>query len=643
MQNATQPSAGSYRPDIDGLRAVAVLSVVLYHFGLGFPGGYVGVDVFFVISGFLITRVLCGATPSEGLLRYMLGFWLRRIRRLAPALAVTTLLTLVASYPFLGDVDRLHAAWTTLCQLGFSANFYLYSEAGYFGPDAESLLFLHHWSLAVEEQFYVVFPTVLLLLLQRGRRATLTVLSMVALASLALGVLATGPYPDFSFYLLPTRAWELLAGGLLAIGDPAPPASRPRREAIAWASIAAIGFAVFGYDHGTPFPGSAALAPCLGTVGLIYAGRGRNLLSDLLATRAFVWVGLISYSLYLVHWPISAMTFYTSFDEPTVTFRLLMLAASIGAAWISWKFVETPVRSRRLLKTTRGLLAGFLASSLVIASLCVAVIARVPSTPKDLIASAKLQDLKAGRLVGLGVERTESRETHLMLWGDSHAQVLGQELSDVLADAGLSGSAAISFAVPPLLGATLRDAGRQMPERSEAVLKIIGRDKPRHVLLAATWWAYAVDEDGDGQLLATGASAASTPSSLELFESALLETVHRLEAAGTQPWLLSSVPLQNQHIPRALLAASRDGRDLAAIGVTALEHRERQRQVDEVIERVANATTLRVLDPTPYLSLDNGHTRVEVDGAPAYRDTNHLDPRTGVPLIRPLLEQLVGR
>lgn len=616
------------------------MSVVLYHFGLGCPGGYVGVDVFFVISGFLITKVVSASAPSSGMLKFMTGFWLRRIRRLAPALAVTTLLTLVATYPFIGDTDRLHAAWASLYQLGFAANFYYFAEAGYFGPDPESLLFLHHWSLAVEEQFYLVFPFVLLVCLARGKVVTIAVLTLTALSSLALCVLTTREHPDFSFYLLPTRAWELLSGALLAIGNPRPLQPRPVREALAWTSLSAIVVSIFWYDHATNFPGAAALAPCLGTVGLIYAGSSANSVRSALASRPFVWIGLISYSLYLVHWPISAMTFYTAVELPAAAHRTAMVGLCLVAAWASWKFVETPIRTQTLLRGARSLSLAFAASTLLVGSISLALIFRVPATPDHLVPDVSMQELAAGRAVRIGAEGAASAEPYVLLWGDSHAQMLSRELSNILAEEQLPGLSATKFSNIPLLGVEL--PGEQ--ERNERVMEIIQRQKPQHVLMIATWWAYVLDPEKVGnRLFSLDETTPEDASSLEVFERALQQTVQRIEAAGAQPWIMLTVPHQHQHVPRRLIAAAADGIDPKMLGVTVAEHRETQGPVNNVIHRVARGSKLRVLEPLDYLTLDNGRTQIEVEGAPAYLDGSHIDPIVGAALLRPLLEKILER
>ncbi|MED5419167.1 MAG: acyltransferase, partial [Verrucomicrobiota bacterium] len=206
----------TYRSEIDGLRAVAVLAVVFYHLGPTFlPGGFVGVDVFFVISGFLITSIILRESADRTFT--LKNFWMRRIRRLFPALAVVLLATLAA-----GSLILYQKEWSSLGAQLFAvlillANFHLHIETGnYWGPTAEDVPLLHTWSLAVEEQFYLLFPLLLLLLLRLGKRSIIPLLSLGALASLAHGILVTNTTPSYAFYLLPTRAWELLAGCLLA-------------------------------------------------------------------------------------------------------------------------------------------------------------------------------------------------------------------------------------------------------------------------------------------------------------------------------------------------------------------------------------------------------------------------------------------
>lgn len=341
----------TYRSEIDGLRAVAVLAVVLYHLGPTFlPGGFVGVDVFFVISGFLITSIILRES-ADGTFT-LKNFWMRRIRRLFPALAVVLLATLAA-----GSLILYQEEWSSLGAQLFAvlillANFQLHIETGnYWGPAAEDVPLLHTWSLAVEEQFYLLFPLLLLLLLRLGKRSIIPLLSLGALASLAHGILVTNTTPSYAFYLLPTRAWELLAGCLLATWNWR---RAPRNNPPAWTrplpllGILTILASCAFIDREGGFPGHQALFPVMGTVLVIaFTSHERSMVGACLSARPLVFVGKISYSLYLWHWPIIVLWRLHSM-EPVSSPRhaIPIFLVSFTAATLSYFFVERPFRLR---------------------------------------------------------------------------------------------------------------------------------------------------------------------------------------------------------------------------------------------------------------------------------------------------------
>ncbi|MCB5200694.1 acyltransferase, partial [Loktanella sp. TSTF-M6] len=294
-----------YRRDIDGLRTLAVVPVVLGHAGLGlFAGGFVGVDVFFVISGFLITGILVRELEQG---RFsLIDFYERRARRILPALFVVLAACIVVFWFLLLPQHYVVIGKAGIASLLFSSNIYFFRiDSAYFANATSMQPLLHTWSLAVEEQFYIVFP-VLLWLIAAWRRTSRTLLiAGLSLASFALAVWMVPRHPVAAFYLTPTRVWELGLGALLALG--AFPALRHRllAELVAAAGLVAIAWAVFTLDKTDPFPGLNALAPCLGAVAIIWAGQSQiTLTGRLLSTRGMVGIGLMSYSLYLVHWPV---------------------------------------------------------------------------------------------------------------------------------------------------------------------------------------------------------------------------------------------------------------------------------------------------------------------------------------------------
>ena len=334
-----------YRREIDGLRAVAVLPVMLYHAGASFwSGGYVGVDVFFVISGYLITTILI--EQRERGTYSVLDFYERRARRILPALFVV----LIACIPFawawvppsvFGDFAGSMAAAAL-----FVSNFHFQENGGYFDLAAEIRPLIHTWSLAVEEQYYLLFPLALIALGPFRRRKFLAGFALLALVSLGLAEWGWRNHPDRNFYFTPSRLWELMAGSLCA----ALVFRREvwRSEVLAGLGLAAILYAAIAFDNAVPFPSAYTLVPVLGTCLVILFGRSDTLTGRVLSLRPLVGIGLISYSAYLWHQPMLA---FARIRVPGGLSDWAMMGLALGAlplAWASWRFVEQPFVAARL-------------------------------------------------------------------------------------------------------------------------------------------------------------------------------------------------------------------------------------------------------------------------------------------------------
>ncbi|MNF24579.1 O-acetyltransferase OatA [compost metagenome] len=332
-----------YRSDIDGLRAVAVIVVLANHLSAGLlPGGFIGVDIFFVISGFLITSQVFSEIQRNTF--SLKNFYLRRINRIVPAL-VTVLLAVIIVGVFIlspADLTRLNAS--ALFSLLGTSNIYIWVKYGnYFAADASEAPLLHTWSLGIEEQFYLVWPLFIVLLYRLAPRYTLPLLGLGVLVAAGLSEYATGIFATASYYLLPMRFFELMLGGVLGIYLLQPRAlSKPLAYACALFGYLLIGLSLLMLNANAPFPGFNALIPCLGAALLILAGSG-PVRSRLLSSRPMVFIGLISYSLYLWHWPLIAYLNYldVTIDLPVA---LLLVAVSVGLAWLTWRYIEVPMR-----------------------------------------------------------------------------------------------------------------------------------------------------------------------------------------------------------------------------------------------------------------------------------------------------------
>ena len=338
------------RPDITGLRGLAIFLVLLFHLGTRFRGGFVGVDVFFVISGYLITSVIL-ADLAAGTFSF-LSFYERRIRRILPAFLAMLILSTALAWRFLTPAELEAYARSQFAALFSVSNIFFRDQAGYFASPSTLTPLLHTWSLAVEEQFYIVFPLIIFLVYRVVPRRLALILCILAAMSFVASTITVAYNPNFAFFNAPLRAWELLIGAILAHGF------LPRIHGLIYRNLAAtigllaILWSALHYADGTLFPGLAALAPCLGAALIIAAGEtGSSFVGAILSLRPVVFLGLISYSMYLWHWPLLVFqrTDQMLFAQTEMTFatKVIFTLVVIVLAALSWAFIEQPIRRGR--------------------------------------------------------------------------------------------------------------------------------------------------------------------------------------------------------------------------------------------------------------------------------------------------------
>jgi peptidoglycan/LPS O-acetylase OafA/YrhL len=337
-----------YRREIDGLRSVAVVPVILFHAGFEiFSGGFVGVDIFFVISGYLITSIIISEMENDKF--NLLNFYERRARRILPALFFVVLCTIPFAFYSLPPDEFQGFSNSLIAVATFSSNIYFWLQSGYFDTAAELKPLLHTWSLAVEEQFYIFFPLFLMVAWSFGRQTTIWVL--IATFLLSLGVSNWGAYnkPSATFYLLPTRAWELLIGAFAAFHLQRKVINYPLwvKNMLSSFGLVSIIFAIFFYDRETPFPSFYTLVPTVGTILIIIFANSGTLICSLLSLKSFVSVGLISYSLYLWHQPVFSIARSLYFEELTWVTMCGLVLLSLALSILSYHFVESPFRRNR--------------------------------------------------------------------------------------------------------------------------------------------------------------------------------------------------------------------------------------------------------------------------------------------------------
>ena len=635
-----------YRPDIDGLRAIAVVPVVLFHYGVpGFSGGFVGVDVFFVISGYLITALIFGEMRTGEF--SVISFYERRVRRIFPALFAMLALTTIAATILFFPRDLMRYAESVAATALFGSNFDFWLQSGYFDATADVKPLLHTWSLAVEEQFYVVFPALLYVMHTQKRGMLLALVSGLAAVSFGLSVWAVRAYPDAAFYLAPYRTWELMLGAVLALGAFPLPSSSWARDALSLLGLALIGWSVFAFTADTRFPGESALVPCLGTALLIYAGeRNGALTTRALSLPPIVFIGLISYSLYLWHWPIFVFERYETYGALSSVQIALGIALSAALAALSWRYVERPFRANRHLFTRQRLfrLAGAaMAASLVVAG-TLYVLDGLPQrfTPEVRRILAESTDVEKRRHDCFNrtpdeVERGDyctigdpnAFEATFLYWGDSHADALLPAVEKAALAAHRKGFFVGHGRCPPMLDLMLTDEPTNRCAKLNAdALKIAMSPNITTVIMAARWAyydkgsGYGVDANETRRLIDLEPGAPKGETQHETFVRILGRTVRVLLAADKKVVLVAPVPEVGVPVPETLAHALLARRSID-IRPTTAGYRARQDGVLAALAKMRQKYNVAIVDPAAALCAD-GRCAVEAQGRPLYVDHHHL-------------------
>lgn len=654
-----------YRPDIDGLRAIAVTVVILFHAGISWvPGGFVGVDVFFVISGFLITSII--RREQEKGTFSLAGFYERRARRILPALFGILLFCLIVGPFFMRPWDLAEFGRSIKYVVGSVSNLFFKRVTGdYFGGEAETMPLLHTWSLGVEEQFYICIP-LLALLLGRGRSGGNRLRALyvfVTVASLVYSTWLVDRNRAQCFYLLPSRAWELALGGLLALWPvrKLPPLFG---QALGAGGLIMIFAAALLYSDTTSFPGPGALLPCAGAALVIAAGGG-GIAGRLLSTRLLVGVGLISYSVYLWHWPLLTFLKHLQLHGHAVPAWAPSAAAALSyvAGWASWRWLETPFRQTK--RWSRRGITIFSLTGLAALFACAMILQKTNLFYQLLPPEAlRLADYRKSKNP-LGDEAfsdhsvaaepylygDQNAAPRLAVWGDSHANALAGALHQYMKDRHQSFRFYGRSGTVPLPGAPFdthyvrADAQRYTDEVLPLLLK---DDSIRIVMLAARWAVYV-----EGNTGAWGPSEAGTsegapvlpvpdaaPGSVairEVFARLLQDVIRQLQQAGKTVVLVYPIPEAARRVPQYLSDEFIHGRVPADARIPAAGvFFERQHFILQTMDALPDSAQLIRVKPHEMLIRD-GALLLMHDKDVLYRDADHLSLE-GVRFILPLFE-----
>jgi len=547
-----------YRPEIDGLRALAVVPVILFHAGFElFSGGFVGVDVFFVISGYLITTILIEDIEKN---RFsLINFYERRARRILPALIFVMLICIPFAWMWMMPSQMQNFSESLTAVGSFTSNIFFSKEVSYFAIAAEEKPLLHTWSLAVEEQYYLLFPIFLFLTWRYGEKRVFWIIVLLASISLTLSEWGWQDKPNANFYLAPTRVWELFSGSIVAFiilkrGVKS-------NNFLSLVGLTLIVFSIFAYDENTPFPGFYALVPVLGVVLLLLYGDKLTHVAKLLSTKGFVGIGLVSYSAYLWHQPLFAFTRIRSVDNPSTNLMLLLVVTSIVLACFSWKFIEMPFRNNTYFKRKHIFTLSVICSvTLILFGLAGNFnggftkringwddLKKIPNVESSFCHNAGRRT--ASQLLDNDFCKIGKGSLGLAIIGDSHAGALFDYANEYLKTKNISALAISGGYCAPIINGF--EAGGGCANTIEnAFQRILNDDQISNVVLIAEWAIYTQgfrftdtprlwgDKQGKSQNISDNVNA---------FSRSFSATIERLLDANKKIFVIYPVPEFYQH------------------------------------------------------------------------------------------------
>jgi peptidoglycan/LPS O-acetylase OafA/YrhL len=628
-----------HRDDVDGLRAIAVLAILGFHLNLaGFSGGFVGVDVFFVISGYVILRSILPAIDAN---RFSLAdFFIRRARRILPALTVVLAATMAVGFVILSPAELAELAESAVATTAFAANFYFHDRTGYFASAAYTRPLLHMWSLGIEEQFYILVPLSLAVLMRTWRIAAGWPIALLALGSFAYGLAApTAIGEKHAFYMPMARFWEIAIGGCVAVAERRWGLLRRGNGGIASLGLMAIASAILLLNSDSGGQQWAAIA-VLGTAAVIAAGgSNENFAAAMLASRPMVGIGRISYSMYLVHWPLIVFwRLYTAHPlRPHEQVLLLVLTIALAAALSV--LVETPMRAGSHQIGNRPALAGIFMATVAVAVLGVAAVAdrgavwRMNPRAKEALSTLRTAVAERPRCVSdkqwMTPPFTACRwnpgrpGTDFVIWGDSHAGALAPELAPFLVEGGKKSGVSVGMHCSPIQSIVLADYNyaKNCPAYVDAVIEAIARERPSLVVIAGRWAVLEspVPAPGTGESSGRILDLENKRTPMRLAD-ALSRTIDRVRASGARVILVGPVPEIEYDVPPTLVRALRgigelprvrradfDRRQQQVLGALAEMHAQKDVPVVYPHDVLCDASTCSVSDGLRSFYLDHDH------------------------------------
>lgn len=633
-----------YRPDIDGLRAIAVMSVVLCHAGVqSISGGFIGVDIFFVISGFLITSIIATEIRHDSFT--LVNFYERRIRRIFPALFAMLAVSSVIAYMIFMPKEFVDYGKSVMATALSASNIFFWTQASYFDSSAELKPLLHTWSLGVEEQFYIFFPIFLIAVFRYFKQYVVALILLVSIGSFFASLWAIEHEAPKAFYLTYMRAWELAIGALLALGAVPALKHRYHRETIALIGVGLILSGIITLNSQSVFPGLSALIPCVGAALIIHAGSsGKSFVSHALSWRPFVFIGLISYPLYLWHWPLLVLVKYYAIKPLSNTQTWAVLLTSLVAAVGTWHFVEKPCRKKEMKvgRTTVFVSGGIFTLIAILFGLVIVLSKGLPGRISDevlMLASGssdvstvsnscmeKNRKWNAGdSLCYIGAD---SSAPSFIVLGDSHAGALMPGIDLTAKRWRAKGINAAVTGCPPLDGVARMD---QFPQdciefRNKMLTLIESTPAIKKVILIARWAVnaegdrYGKDDSGPNAILIDKLN--QNMGNHNVFSAGLSRTVNRLYRAKKEIYIVLPVPEVGWNVPSVTARKLLSSNDIDFRPKT-IDFYKRNVYISGVINGLVSDQKVIAIKPELVLC-HNDFCSITIGGKSLYSDDDHL-------------------
>lgn len=665
-----------YRPDIDGLRAIAVCIVIFFHFGIpGFSGGFIGVDVFFVLSGYLIGSIILNQLHSDKF--SFIRFYFRRIRRLFPVFIVVMLATTAVAYLRMLPNDFREFGQSLVASSVYVSNLLFYLEAGYFDTASPLKPLLHTWSLSVEEQFYIIFPILAWIIYRLNKNWLLPLFVLFTLASLAAAEWYLDKDNSAVFYLYPFRAWEMFIGVCLATQFIPAIGSRKINSLLSLVGLAMILLPNFIYTKATPFPGLTALIPCFGTCLLIYTGQQYpSLIHRLLIKPIPVFIGKISYSLYLWHWPVFVLYMYDKSSEPAINDIAIMMAVTFVASVLSWRYIETPFREGKVVlsKTPLSVFAATAVTSFAfigagyIFHITNGLPTRFPEqTAKfasaandlfgDLSTCYEIDSSDLNNIEYCPIGDPLNSDSYTLIWGDSHGGAYKRGFEEASKEIGQPALLAWTGGCPPIFGidkdesVSSRATDALCSKRNQAIQDLIKTDKRINAIILVGRWSYylngeglGVDQENKISLWPATGTKGEVRNQASFFIERFNATVKQLSESGHKVFVVEQVPEFSHYQARVVALGLINGNINEQLTQLSTENyrdvQQRQAQIQAAMTAAESKGLITTLK-THHFFCKQQECSIMINGEPMYFDNNHVSSN-GAANISPMFQPFIS-